>query len=331
MERRRRRRRPPTGSPSDCPLRPTRPFDRSGCRGQPDARNRSTAEAPAANSVDRATSDDLRARLAAQRGSAASRQVTTGPTNESAECISAHRAAAFMTVRGRRRPCGPCRCPRGRQHRSGVVGAGELERGDRGGHRGTNSPIDHRQSRPRIPLFHRGSGNSSEVLLLTSRGVRIGSRPTLRRSRRARPTTGQQVPALPSVRAPAAAIFTGSIGGGRAGACVAVISTGSIGGGRAGALRCGDLDKLDQRWASGCLRCGDLDRLDRRWASGCLGCGDLDRLDQRRVSGGRSADSDRRETAARPRRRRDASEGHNVSTSGDGASARAAARRAGPS
>ncbi len=35
----------------------------------------------------------------------------------------------------------------------------------------------------------------------------------------------------------------------RAGALAAVISTSSIGGGPSGCLRCGDLDRLDQRWA----------------------------------------------------------------------------------
>ena len=49
---------------------------------------------------------------------------------------------------------------------------------------------------------------------------------------------------------------------------------------------CGDLDRLDQRWASSGAGCGDLDRLDQRWASSGAGCGDLDRLDQRWSSSG---------------------------------------------
>ena len=83
---------------------------------------------------------------------------------------------------------GPLVRPRSGQHRGGVVGSGGLERVEGGGHRGTNSSIDHRQSTAPIPLYPQGFRDRDPTVI---RGQQV---PTLRWSRQARPA-GRPVPA----------------------------------------------------------------------------------------------------------------------------------------
>ena len=118
-------------------------------------------------------------------GRADSCHSSSGPTSESPECIAAHRAAPLKTSRAASSSthfCGPRVC----QHGGGVVCSRERERVRGGGHRGTNSAIDHRQSGLRNPLLHRDPETFSEI---SGPVVGVGSAPSLRRFRDGRCAT----------------------------------------------------------------------------------------------------------------------------------------------
>ncbi len=81
-----------------------------------------------------------------------------------------------------------------------------------------------------------GPGHRSSSL---SRCPRVGSQPSLRWSRQARPAVVERVPARP-----------GELG---AGTGPPLIEPVEMSAGSAPSLRCGGLDRLDRRWSSGCL------------------------------------------------------------------------------
>ncbi len=168
-----------------------------------------------------------------------------------------------------------------------------------------------------MPTLRVGSGWDRATAHRARRDVRrVGSQPSLRWSRRARPAVVERVPMRPGGPGLGPGHRSSSLSRcpqGRLPACVAVVSTGStaavvervprlrmgsgwgMSAGSAPSPRCGGLDRLDRRWSSGCLGCG--------WAPAGAGspliepvemsagsgpsprCGGLDRLDRRWSSG----------------------------------------------